>query len=569
MMSDNQSPSPIFQPLVLEGFSGLNTLAKRPGIKDTEMSWCNGFMPIGDSNLRTIPDVGAAIFTSSGTTIKWMGFSNVGALPYLVTVQSDGSVWRTRTDTLASAQVAGPGTITALQISQIGLSQFAGAYMILVAGQPNGYFFIDPNFFYGPGTLAPGVTLNNGGSGYTSPTASASGGSGTGATFSVASSGGSITSITMTNPGSGYVSGDTPSIVFTGGGTGASASIAIMPFGIGATAVETYQSRVWLVDGPLVLFTAPESTIDFSTANGGGSFKSNDSFLRVSYIQPLQTNGFLYLIADSSINYIAGVSTSGSPPTTTFTNQNADPEVGTPYAATVDVLGSNIIFANGFGIHVSYGGRVTKVSSPLDGFYNSVPNNFGGFPLSACKSVLYGKRIWCALVPVVDPYTNLQPNLLLCWDEKKWWTTAQSISMQMVAHQEISSIITGYACDATKVYPLFVNPSTAFQKVVQSKLWAQPGGYNVLKSSNRLWLVGQYADAPDPSPTITFSVENEAGYTQFALTPTITSSSAFYVAPPTATGQTGYLLGMTISTSAEDFTLISAEIDAIPVGYAG
>ena len=119
-----------------------------------------------------------------------------------------------------------------------------------------------------------------------------------------------------------------------------------IPLAISGTAIEVYSGRVWIANGPTITFSVPGSLIDFSSANGGGNFTSSDSFLRVAYIQLKQTNGFLYLIGDSSVNYISGVQTSGSPPVTTLTNQNADPEVGSPWPATVDVFSRNILFAN-------------------------------------------------------------------------------------------------------------------------------------------------------------------------------------------------------------------------------
>ena len=53
------------RPLVFEQFiGGLNTAASRPGIEEDQMSWCDGFMPLGKRNLRTLPGVGSPIFVS-------------------------------------------------------------------------------------------------------------------------------------------------------------------------------------------------------------------------------------------------------------------------------------------------------------------------------------------------------------------------------------------------------------------------------------------------------------------------------------------------------------------------
>jgi hypothetical protein len=430
-----------------------------------------------------------------------------------------------------------------------------------------------------PGAIVS-VNIIQGGTNLTgTPLLTVVGGGGSGAALTAVLTSGSITGVTVTNGGTGFTS--VPAIeVQAGFNNAASAILSVMPFGISGASAETYQSRVWVANpfstnpqgaGGTVNFTAPGSYTDFATADGGGSFTSNDSFLRVAYVGLIQTNGFLYLIGDSSVNYIGGVTTSGNPPQTSFTNQNADPETGSPYPGTMDVIGSNIVFANAFGAHVSYGGRVAKISEPLDGFYSSVPNQFGGFPLSAAKAIVYGKRIWALLVPVIDQFTELQVNKLCMWnpDRKAWWTTQQDVALTYVNTQEIASVETAYGTDGTNVYPLFTTPSVAFQKVAQSKLWAKPGGYMHEKTANRVWLVAQYFSGL--SPGITFDTDNDADQpSSVVLTPTLASPPVgFYVSPPTASSQVGTLLGVTLVTSAADVALISAAIDSIDAGFRG
>lgn len=804
-MADNKESATI----AFEGFSGLNTDSSRPGIKDNEMWWSDGFMPVGDNKLRTMPDIGAAIFTADEADgVSWFDFGNIGATPIMITVEVDGSIYRTDTETAVTSQIAPDGTLISSARVDVGISQWGSQYILIVARQQNGYFIYDGSILYTAGEISPigpGAILS-GGAGYVSvPTYVVFGGSGSGVVLTPVVSGGSVTALKATNAGSGYLPGEIVQVAFSGGGSddtpiltatlvsgvisaldliagganypdgtfalsfssgggsgaagmftaaggvvtdvvltnggsgytgsptvafplpgsgatitanltatvvtsfsigaggssytpgtfpltisggggsgargtytvnpsgvvasttvvaggtgyssppavalavGSGAQVAtfvtggavdtisvvnggtnltgtplltieggggigatavavitagviasvtvtnggsgytttpavvvqpglnnaayatlnLMPFGITGTALEVYQSRVWVVNGPQVTFSAPSSVTDFSTSSGGGAFTSNDSFLRVAYVQPLQTNGFLYLIADSSVNYIAGVSTSGSPPVTTFTNQNADPEVGTPYPGSVDVLGSDIVFANAFGAHVSYGGKVTKVSEPLDGVYNTVPN-FNGQQLSAAKAIVYGKKIWALLLPVIDVQTGDQVNKLFCWDpnRKRWWSTPQGVNLTYVRHQEIASVITAYGSDGTKIYPLFQQPSTTFAKVVKSKLWAKPGFYAEEKSTGRAWLLAQYYSATLPG--FILSIDNETGTSPTTITPPGSGlTTGIYVMPPLAIGQNGVLLGMTLTTNAADMAVISMAIDAEITGYRG
>lgn len=518
-------------PIIFEGFSTLNTNSTRIGIKDDECWWLDGFMPIGPNYARTMPGVGPSIFSAPvGGTISFFDFTNIGATPYLIAFHSDGGIWAVNTNTGAATRFAPDGTITNPARESIGITQWGAQYLIIVATQTNGYFIWDGTTFYQPGDTVPGET---------SP----------------------------------------------------------VPTGINGSSVETYSGHVWVSNGPQVTFSAPGSVTDFATSDGGGSFTSTDSFLRVQYTQLRQSNGFLYLIGDSSVNYISGVTTSGTPPTTTFTNQNADPEIGTPYPATVDVFSRNILFANAFGAHVSFGGAVTKISDALDGVYNSVPN-FGGFLPSACKAIVFGKRIWALLLPVIDFITGQKVNKLFCFsssgESQKWWSTQQDVNLIFVQHQEINSVITAYGTDGNNIYPLFQQPSVAFTKTIQSKLWAQPGGYQMEKTADRLWGLAQYFS--NLSPQLTISIDNETGQPNdyvINLFPspviitdnagdvvtvtdnlgaivTVTGSGGGIVTfPPQAVAQTGFLIGLTISTQAADMALISLMVAPQLAYYRG
>jgi hypothetical protein len=366
-----------------------------------------------------------------------------------------------------------------------------------------------------------------------------------------------------------------------------------MPTGVQGSAIEVYAGRVWIANGPTITFSAPGSVTDFSSANGGGNFTSSDSFLRVAFIQLKQTNGFLYLIADSSVNYISGVQTSGSPPVTTFTNQNADPETGTPWPASVDVFNRNILFANPFGAQVSYGGAVTKISEMLDGVYNTVPN-FGNLSPSAGKAIIFGKKVWMLLLPIIDPVSGQQVNKLLLWNGKQWWAATQDVPLIYVQHQEINSVLTAYGTNGISVFPLFAQPSTAITKVAQTKLWDKPGGYQFTKFVTRFWGIVKYYDPR--SATINISLDNETNSVAIAasVTPNLATwvtaggllstwvtlggalstwlaggGSAYSVLQPDAVAQQGVLTGFTVTTNVADMAIVSMMMQNSIAGYRG
>lgn len=368
--------------------------------------------------------------------------------------------------------------------------------------------------------------------------------------------------------------------------------VGTMPTGIAGTSIEIYAGRVWIAFGATIFYSAPGSLVLFSTS-GGGNFSSSDSFLRTNFFSLKQSNGFLYLIADSSINYISGVQTSGSPAVTTFTNQNLDPEVGSPWPTTVEIFNRNIIFANSYGVHIGYGGAVSKVSEKLDGVYSSVPTaGFGSFIPSSAKAIVFGKKIWLLLLPIVDPITGQQVNKLFCWNGKIWWAASQSLSFQLIQTQEIYSVLTAWGAAGPSLYPLFQNPSSDFAKIAQSRLWDRPG-YEFYKYASRLWGILKYYS--DDSPDLTISIDNETGsatsvsafnplvltwlnnastiinWTNSLANPIVwyTVGTGFTIIPPDAVGQNGALIGLTVQTEAADMAIVSMKLGNINLAYRG
>ena len=664
-----------FHLLTFDGFDGLNTKPSRPAIKDQEMSYCDNFMPLGKSNLRTLYDVGAAIFTVSGSgTLSYYDFANIVNTSIAVVLISDGSLLQVNTTTMATLSMAPSGTVTT-PANLMAISQWGSQYILMTAPQTNGYFVWDGTVFYRAGTIGPSVNITNSGQGYGGvPNVAGVGGHGTGATFAptVTSSGavsqiivsnagsgygpndfvtlafssgggnttaiatasiaggavvstvvlnsgtgytanvkvavmgggginatitatasGVVSALTITNPGEGYTSN--PTLVFTDTGNSvAQATVATMPFGLQGSCLETFTNRVWIGNGnapapppplSLVDFSAPGSPTDFSIADGGGSFLSTDSFLRVGFHSLKQSNGFMYLIGDSSVNYIAGVTTSGNPPITTFSNQNVDPQVGTPWPDTVKVYSRAIVFANTYGVHAMYGGAVQKVSTPLDGIFTTVTPSgnapsYSGLIPSAAVAIIFGIHVYMLLLPIIDPLTGKQRNALLMWDGQKWWTAGPSVTLIRIASQEINSVLTAYGSDGKSIYPLFQTPSNAITKTVQSKLWDAPS-YIMTKQPQRLFGLITETSGDIANLTVTVQSENSSqtiieanlvaatwsnNAAMIATWLNNSSNPATWQAVGTASfvsavnGVSGTLIGLTATTTTQDLTLISLSL---------
>jgi hypothetical protein len=664
------------QPITWDGFDTLNTKPSRPAIGDQEMYICNGWMPLGKSNLRTLWGINpTALYSGGSKTIANFTFANIGNTQICMVFLSDGSIVQVNTTTGGVTSVAPASTITT-PTGPIGGAQWGGQYVLITAPQTNGYFVWDGTLFYQSGTVGPQVDIQSDGYDYTSaPTVTAIGGHGSGVILSATVQDGSIESINVTNQGSGYKVSDALFLAFSGGGgeltailtstisggsvTGTSvtlggtgytstsavqflggggfgaagsvvtsggavssislssggqgytsaptpyvtdnnnpvaeATIDLMPFGVQGTALEVYESRVWIVNGSaptstppqnLVLFTAPGSPTDFSPADGAGSFLSTDSFLKVGYVNVKQSNGFLYLIGDSSINYISNPQTTGSPPITTFSNQNVDPQIGTPWPNTVQVFSRNIAMANTFGVHVSYGGAVTKVSDMLDGIFSSAtptgsPPTFSGMQPSSAVATIFGIHVYMVLMPVNSPGYQ-QANYLMMWDGKRWWTALQEVDLKQIATQEINSVMNvfGLSSSENAIYQLFYNDANTLTKTAQSKLWLNPGQYYT-KMANRLYGLFTYYNANNGDIIVTIDNGTDEGDTvQLAggqLTweninnipvswingsnePMIWVISGFGVNGPIAISEQGAMIGITIETQISDMAVVSISI---------
>ena len=417
------------------------------------------------------------------------------------------------------------------------------------------------------------VTGTPTGSGYSPQTTIAVSGGGspvTQATITPIITGGVITGTTIVNGGV-YGSNTAPTLTVNDVAIMAAATCSLMPVGVGGNAIATYAGHVWIANGNKVQLSAPGSVSDFATSDGGGLFTSSDSFLRVGYTAMVQTNGFLFLIGDSSMNYISGVQTNtpmGGNPTTTFTNNNSDPEIGTPYPFTVTTFEQDIFLANSAGVFVSSGGTFQKKSTPLDGVFNSVAN-FGGAQLSSAKATIFGQRVWIVLVPILNPITGSSENRLFMFNGQFWWSSLQDKTLTFIAGQEINSVFTAWGTDGTNIFQLFNQPAS-FAKVMQTRLWDAPAGYDHTKSCVRLFALAEFLNVTNASYTV--SIDNEFGVGSNTYTGAIVGSpgaNTQVVLPPTAIGQVGTLTGMTVTTTANDMVLISLMMQDEVVQYRG
>ena len=347
------------------------------------------------------------------------------------------------------------------------------------------------------------VQITNGGSGYTGPIELffnvQSSNPGTGAGGFVVYTPTSIASVTVAASGSNYTSA--PAVeVGSSGNNSAYATVNLMPYGISGSAMESFLTRVWIVDpaqsnfstiwaGGILNISAPESVWDFSAADGGTEANSYDSFLQTQYTGVRQSSGYLYTFGDESVNVVSNVSTSGNPVTTTYNNQNTDPQSGLSWRDTLQDFGRTVFIGNTIGVFGLYGGNVTKASAKMDGVFRSAvfPPNVNAVTPSGAVATIFDIKHYMMLMTVTDPDTSALRNVMIAWNEKDWCILSQSPNLTFINTQPVGTTFNAWGTDGSKLYPLFSSPSTNIKKRLDTKMYGSDKPH-IIKMLDAVWM---------------------------------------------------------------------------------
>ncbi len=389
----------------------------------------------------------------------------------------------------------GVATLTATSISKVnvvaGGQNYAKPPAVTFTGGGTGASGAAATAVLGGGQVIA-VNVTSGGSGYTqnvevvfTPAKNDPGtGAGAIAIFDATSIGGVI----MSDYGQNYT--DAPAVeIQPGANQSAYATVTLMPFGVSGSAMETYSSRVWILNPAPTSYqilpsggnwqvSAPGSLTDFATSDGGVLFTNSDGFLQTQYTNVKQSNGYLYFFGDGSISVVSNVNTTGSPATTTFNYQNVDPQTGLSWRDSQQDFGRTLIFANETGVFGLYGGAATKISAKLENvFLNAVFPASGGLLPSSAVGTLFNVKHYMMLMTITDPDTNLPVNKMVTWNERDWVLTSQSVALTYIGAQKVDSKFTAWGADGNSLYPLFQTASPTLIKRLDTKMY---GGDNPL-----------------------------------------------------------------------------------------
>ena len=409
------------------------------------------------------------------------------------------------------------GTSVAFVNLSAGGANYTAPPFVTVEGQ--GYTYLNgaptnggPAFFANMnGGQVVSITVANAGSGITSPLAlvftnQASDTTGAGAGGTVVFEPTSISSVVVSAAGKYYTNAP-QAIVNAGANNAASATVELMPFGVSGSAMDTFLSRIWIID-PAVApfetipasnqwsFSSASSVADFSTSAGGGSAQNTDAFLQTSYANVRQSAGYLYFFGDGSTSVVTNVATSGTPATTTYNYQNVDPQAGLSWRDSLQEYGRSLVCANETGVFGLYGGAMSKVSAKIDQMLNAYPQGpavypaAGGVTPSSAVAMIFNVKFYLNLMTMLDPETKAARNVMLAWNEKDWFIASQSVSFTFIAAQKVRSEYVAWGTDGAKLYPLFAQPSANLPKRLWTKIYGGDSMF-IQKEALYLWLQAQ------------------------------------------------------------------------------
>ena len=422
----------------------------------------------GGSGYTFVPNVIIGAPDQTGGTQAQAYATISGGAVVAVTVSNAGSGYTTAPSiTFSSGAAAATAVIATGQVNSITLTNAGTGYTasptITISAPPSGTTAtaIASYNTFKTGTVA--VAITNGGSGYSNAanTVVTITGAGSNAAGTAILSGGQVTQVIMTNPGSGYLANTTVTISGGGASNAAKAVAAVNLNNI--VDVATFSGRVWVASGRTVYYSAAGSYSDFTSVSAG-SFTLTDSTLHGNIRAIISANNFLYIFGDDSINVFSDlrVTSAGQ---TLFTNTNVSASVGTRRTYAIFAYFRSLLFMNDYGIYALVGSTTSKLSDQLDGIF---PNIDFSLPVTGGQVLL--NNILCAAFNFTYTSPGSSPRQLQAiFFDKKWFLTSQG-SLDYVTSLPVAGLINLYGVDDKDFYKLYNSSTTTINSQIQTAL---------------------------------------------------------------------------------------------------
>lgn len=560
--------------IVFPEFDGMSTQSARHDLNPKKAAWMENLQPIGPNNLLSVPAPKTPVQSISGETIVKEYYFNFTTQDYFICFCASGAAYAVTNPGGIITKFANAGTFS----SDPDVTQW-GTTRILIADPIAGYCTWDTVVFVEFGGVSPNINVTLGGSGYTSPHVAISGGSGSGATATATQTGGAITSIQLTNPGTGYKAGDSLTVTITDGGpgTGATATARVWPNSPSPkpTTLAVFSGRVWLAQSNVITCTGTGASNggigydDFATGDAAGSTTLQDPDLVHSITALRALNNYLFIFGDASIKQIGNISVSGS--STNFTIITLSSDQGTIYRDSIASYNRLVLFANTVGVFAVFGSSVEKISDDMDGIFRAI--DFTQKPVCAVTDI---NNIHCYLLLVRYEDPAGTRSLILSFMNKKWFVISQGNSLKYIVTAIIESVYNIFGTSSNDITQLLGDPETAVDITLSTSLTShgnpvigkRMGRYAVAQSIAAVSTLTLTLESERmPNQVINYNVSNVLNFVnnqQGALQFTnqgggnlnfITNVAGFHYQHGNSGGVSGIYLGATLTGSAINFTL--------------
>jgi hypothetical protein len=410
------------------------------------------------------PDLVGGIRAEAGVTVS-------GGVVVAVVITNPGSGYTaapsvTFTSGAATATaVVSTGSVNSITLTNAGTGYTSSPSVTITGGGGNNATAIASFNTFKTGTVA--VQITNGGTGYTNAANTVVNitGSGSNAAGTAILSGGQVTQVIMSNPGSGYTSNT--SVTITGGGGSNAAAIAVTNLDP-IVDVATFSGRTWVAAGRTLYYSAAGSYSDFTSVSAG-SFVLTDSTLHGNIQAIISANNFLYIFGDDSINVISDLRVT-SAGVTLFTNTNVSASVGSKRTYAIFPYFRSLLFMNDYGMYALVGSTTSKISDPLDGIFPYIDFTK---PITGGQ-VLINNILCAAFNFYLDssfPATFSTGNRYVqaVFFEKKWFITSQG-TINFVASAPLAGNINLYGVSGTALFRLYANATSNVSSTVRTAL---------------------------------------------------------------------------------------------------
>lgn len=272
---------------VIKNFKGLNTKANRTAIDETEFSWIENAMPIGFGNIKVVKaqsrvTTGAGANISANATVTTIENANINGSDYLLAFENNGQGQYVNITTKTLGNISAVG---AFSNSNVSIAQYKDE-RVIIADPDKGLSSWDGTSLVSIGSVGT-IGITNPGSGYVSaPTVTISApndanGVQATAVSTITTGAGGISSIDVTSGGSGYTAvpgviigapdqtGGTQATAFATISGGAVVAITVVNAGSGYTTAPSVSFSSGAATATAVVATGQVNSISLTNAGTG------------------------------------------------------------------------------------------------------------------------------------------------------------------------------------------------------------------------------------------------------------------------------------------------------------